>query len=195
MSGHVVLDVSMSLDGFIARPDDDPGVLHDWIFRDAETRPARRGDSVFAADPLLLESFENTGAMLMGRRTFDLGEEPWGADPPFMVPVFVLTHRARDPLVKGATTFTFVTGGVESEVERAREAAGGKDVGVMGAGVAQQVLTAGLLDEMHIHLGPVLYGEGVRLFEAFDTGHVGLELTRVIEGEGVTHLRYRVVGR
>jgi dihydrofolate reductase len=195
MSGRLILDVSMSLDGYIAQPDDDPGVLHDWVFRDAEARPARRGGGVFADDPVLLEYFERTGAVLMGRRTFDLGEGPWGDDPPFQVPVFVLTQDAHEPLDKGATTFTFVTGGLTAAVDGARIAAGDKDVGVMGASVAQQLLEAGLLDEVQIHLIPVLFGRGVRLFEPFESGHVALELTRLVDAPGVTHLRFGVAKR
>lgn len=186
--GKVVLDVSMSLDGYIAQPDDDPGVLHEWVFRDADTRPATRGDSVFADDPVLLEGFESLGAVLLGRRTFDLAEEPWGDDPPFQVPVIVLTHRPHETLVKGATTFTFVTEGLDVALSAARDAAGDKDVSVMGADTARQVLAAGQLDEMRIHLISVLFGEGVRLFEPFDTGHVELDLTRVIEAPDVTHM-------
>lgn len=189
--GDVVLDVSMSLDGFIALPSDDPGPLHDWVFRDAEATPYRRGGSTFSGDEILIESFDATGAVLMGRRTFDLAEEPWGEDPPFQVPVFVVTNRARDELVKGATTFTFVTDGLEAALERAQAAAGEKNVGVMGADVAQQLLRAGRLDEMQIHLAPVVLGEGIRLFEE-GAGPTGLELTRLIDAPGITHLRFRV---
>lgn len=189
--GDVVLDVSMSLDGYIALPNDDPGPLHDWIFRDAETTPFKRGGSTFSGDEVLIESFDATGAVLMGRRTFDLAEEPWGADPPFQVPVFVLTHRERDELVKGATTFTFVTDGLTDALERAKAAAGEKNVGVMGADVAKQLLRARLLDELHIHLAPVVLGEGIPLFEE-GAGPTELELTRLVDAPGITHLRFRV---
>jgi dihydrofolate reductase len=189
--GDVVLDVSISLDGFLALPNDDPGPLHDWIFRDAEANPLRLGGGTFAADEVLIESFGATGAVLMGRRTFDLGEEPWGEDPPFLVPVFVVTNRAHDQLVKGATTFTFVTDGLEAALERAKAAAGEKNVGVMGADVAQQLLKAGRLDELQIHLAPIVLGEGIRLFEE-GAGPTGLELTRLVDAPGITHLRFRV---
>jgi dihydrofolate reductase len=142
----------------------------------------------------------------MGRRMFSGGEGPWeddpnadgwwGDDPPFHHPVFILTHHARKPVTKeGGTTFTFVTDGIEAALEQARAAAGDKDVLVGGgANVAQQYLRAGLLDELQIHVVPVLLGDGVRLFE----NHLGsqqgeLECTRVIESPAVTHLRYRVV--
>lgn len=189
--GDVVLDVSMSLDGYIALPNDDPGPLHDWVFRDAEANPVRRGGATFAGDEVLIESFDATGAVLMGRRTFDLAEEPWGDDPPFQVPVFVVTNRAHDELAKGATTFTFVTDGLQAALERARAAAGEKHVGVMGAQVARQLLRAGLLDEVQIHLAPIVLGEGIRLFEE-GAGPTRLELTRLVDAPGITHLRFRV---
>jgi dihydrofolate reductase len=120
----------------------------------------------------------------------------WGDDPPFHHPVFVLTNHAREPVTKqGGTTFTFVTDGIESALEQARAAAGDKNVTVGGgANVAQQYLKAGLLDELQIHLAPILLGDGVRLFE----NHLGperseIECTRVIESPAVTHLRYRIV--
>lgn len=129
----------------------------------------------------------------MGRRMFDHGEEPWGDTPPFHVPVFVVTHRAREPLSKdGGTTFTFVTDGFESAVQQARAAVGDKDVLVAGGGnIIQQLLSAGLLDELQIHLIPVLLGDGTRLFAQAGSEPIQLEITRVIESAGVTHLRYR----
>jgi len=138
----------------------------------------------------------------MGRKMFSGGEGPWeedpnadawwGDEPPFGHPVFVLTHHEREPLEKGATTFTFVTGGIESALDQAREAAGDKDVGLAGgADVAQQYLRAGLVDEMQIHLAPVFLGGGVRLFEGVGPD-LRLEVTRVIESPAVTHVRYRV---
>jgi dihydrofolate reductase len=141
----------------------------------------------------------------MGRRMFSGGAGPWeddanangwwGDEPPFRKPVYVLTHHERDALVFGETTFTFVTDGVESAVEQARVAAGEKDVLVAGgAEAAQQVLGAGLLDEMQIHLVPVLLGGGTRLFESVVRPDAGLELSRVLDTPTATHLRYRVVG-
>jgi dihydrofolate reductase len=117
----------------------------------------------------------------------------WGDDPPFHVPVFVLTHHARETLVlKGGTSFVFVTDGIESAVAQAREVAGDKDVLAAGGGtLAQECLSAGLLDELQIHVVPLLLGDGVRLFDHLDS-LVELEATRVIESPTVTHLRYRV---
>lgn len=119
----------------------------------------------------------------------------WGDEPPFHTPVFVVTHHPREPLAKkGATTFTFVTDGIESALERARDAAGGKDVALAGgANVAQQFLAAGLIDEMTIHLVPVLLRAGARLFDGLGGADAGLECVRAIEAPAVTHLTYRVV--
>jgi dihydrofolate reductase len=129
----------------------------------------------------------------MGRRMFDHAEEPWGDDPPFHTQVFVLTHRAREPLVKeGGTTFTFVTDGIERALEEAKAAAGDKDVSIAGgANAIQQYLKAGLLDEMQIHVVPVLLGDGRRLFEDLGTEPIELEGIRVIDSKDVTHLRFR----
>jgi dihydrofolate reductase len=126
---------------------------------------------------------------------FDEGEVGWPDPPPFRAPVFVLTNRAREPWVRhGGTTFTFVTDGVESALEQASAAAGDKDVQIAGgADIIRQFVEAGLLDELQIHLAPVLLGEGVRLFEGIDPETVELERTRVIDSPRVTHLRYRVV--
>jgi dihydrofolate reductase len=189
----VYLDISMSLDGFITGPDegvekplgDDAGRLHDWM-------SAAKAD----ADAVVLdEVYARTGAILMGRRMFDVGVEPWGDPPPFHRPVFVLTHQARDPIpMEGGTTYNFVTDGIEAGLELAQAAAGDKDVGIWGgANTMRQYLKAGLLDEMQIHLIPVLLGEGVRLFEDLGRERIELERTRVIESPSSTHLRFRVV--
>jgi dihydrofolate reductase len=193
---NLTLDISMSLDGFIAGPNrslEQPlgeGGLHQWASAVASFR-ARHG---------------NTGATVMGRRMFSGGAGPWaddpnadawwGDDPPFHHPVFVLTHHARAPVTKqGGTTFTFVTDGLEAGLERARAVAGHKDVVVGGgANLAQQCIDARLLDELQIHLLPVLLGGGVRLFEKrMQAGRVELERTRVLKSPtGVTHLTYRI---
>jgi dihydrofolate reductase len=140
----------------------------------------------------------------MGRRMFSGGERPWeddpnadgwwGDDPPFHHPVFVLTHHPRETVAKqGGTTFTFVTEGIESALEQAKDAAGDRDVQVGGgADVAQQYLRAGLLDELQIHVVPLLLGGGVRLFEDLGPGRPELEITGVVESPAVTHLTYRV---
>jgi dihydrofolate reductase len=201
--GKVVLDITMSLDGLIAGPNDDVERLHEWLFtgttrtgsdRSASVLPGRESFRTSGGSTGVLdEAFRTTGAMVMGRRFFDIGEKPWGDDPPFHVPVFVLTHRPRETLIKGETTFTFVTEGIEGAIDAAKAAAGDQNVTVGGANIAQQCLKAGLLDEMQIHIVPVLLGDGIRLFERMDTGPTELEMTRVIEAPGVTHLRFRVV--
>ncbi len=138
----------------------------------------------------------------MGRRMADGGEVPWGDEPPFHAPVFVVTHRARETLVReGGTSFTYVTDGVKSAIEQARAAAGGKNVAIAGGGtLLQQVISAGLLDQLELHIAPVLLGGGMRLFDpaALDLAdHEGIELTptRVADTPDVTHVRYSVNGR
>jgi dihydrofolate reductase len=150
------------------------------------------------------ESLAAQGAVVMGRRMFSGGAGPWeddpnadgwwGDEPPFRVPVFILTHHAREPVTKqGGTTFTFVTDGIEPALEQARAAAGDRDVLVAGgADAVQQYLRAGLFDELQIHLVPVLLGGGVRLLDNLGA-RVGLELDRVVDSPAVTHLRYRVL--
>ncbi len=181
--GVVALDKTMSLDGFIAGPGDDVTRLFEWY---GGTPTKDIGDAL-----------EATGAVVMGRRSFNLIDSPEGWVTPdgthLPWPVVVLTHEHRPNVRKGATAFTFVTDGIESAVARAKAIAGGKDVGVMGAQIAQQCLKAGLLDEIHIHLVPVLLGAGVRLFDHLGPGHVELERIRVVEAPGVTHLSFRVV--
>jgi len=134
------------------------------------------------------------GAYVMGRRMFDEGEVGWPDPPPFGAPVFVLTHHLREPwLRQDETTFTFVTDGIESALEKARAAAGEKDVRIAGgANTVGQYLEAGLVDELQIHLAPVLLGEGVRLFDHVEAKRTELEKTRVIDSPGVTHLAYRL---
>jgi dihydrofolate reductase len=151
------------------------------------------------------ETLDRAGAVVMGRRMFSGGEGPWDADlnadgwwgdePPFHVPVFILTHHPRETVTKqGGTTFTFVTDGIEAALEQARAAAGDKDVALGGgADVVQQYVKAGLLDELQIHLVPVLLGGGVRLFDRLGPDPIELQATRVIESQSVTHLRFRVV--
>lgn len=203
---------SISLDGFTAGPDqstENPlGIggmrLHDWVFELAAWRRehGREGGVDNESTPVVEAANENVGAILMGRNMFGggpgpWGDEPWngwwGDDPPFHLPVVVLTHHQRPPLeCLGGTTFTFVTEGLEAAVERAREAAGGQDVAIAGgSSVARQCLAAGLVDELQLHLVPVLLGRGVRLF---DEPHASLELeqTAVVRAPGVVHLTYRL---
>jgi dihydrofolate reductase len=206
------LDISVSLDGFVAGPNptlEEPlgeggERLHEWVTRLASWRDVHghEGGERGPDDDVMAESIESTGAHLMGRRMFSGGSGPWaddpnsdgwwGDDPPFHGPVFVLTHHTREPVQKeGGTTFTFVTDGIEAALAAAREAAGEKDVLLAGgADVAQQYLRAGLLDELQLHVAPVLLGDGVRLFD--DVGPAQLELTRVVESPHVAHMKYRL---
>jgi dihydrofolate reductase len=203
--GTVHASLGMSLDGFVAGPNAGPNNplgdggmrIHRWVY-DLEgwrERQSLQGGKTNPDDEISRETYDRTGAFVMGRRMFDEGEVGWPDPPPFRAPVFVLTNRAREPWVRqGGTTFTFVTDGVESALEQARAAAGEKDVLVSGgANTVGQFVEAGLLDELQIHLAPVLLGEGVRLFEGIDPQSVELEPTRVIDSPRVTHLRYRVV--
>jgi dihydrofolate reductase len=163
----------------------------------------REGGEVNASTEVIEESLRNVGATIMGRGMFGGGPGPWdeadpwdgwwGEEPPFHTPVFVLTHHEREPLEKrGGTTFHFVSDGIESALEQAREAAGGKDVRLGGgADVAAQYLRAGLIDEFQLNLVPILLGAGARLFEGLGGADAELELDRVIDAPGVTHLRYR----
>jgi dihydrofolate reductase len=210
------LDISMSLDAFIAGPNQTLAQplgeggegLHEWAvaLQSWRERHGLSGGETSPDSEVVEETLRNTGATVMGRRMFSGGEgawedDPnadawWGDDPPFHHPVFILTHHPRETVTKqGGTTFTFVTGGIEAAFEQARAAAGDKDVAVAGgADVVQQYLKAGLLDELQLHVVPVLLGDGVRLFEDhLGTYQVELECTRVIQSPAVTHLRYRVV--
>ena len=194
--GKVTSEISMSLDGFITDPNasvgsplegNDPGRLSDWQF-DAKTKTETDA-------AIVDELYASTGAVLIGKRMFDVGFEPWGDPPPFRMPVFVVTHEAREPLpMQGGTTYTFVTDGIEAALELARAAAGDKNVGIWGgANIMRQYLKAGLLDEMQIHLIPVLLGGGVRLFEDLDPEGIELRRTSSIETPGATHFRFEVV--
>jgi dihydrofolate reductase len=193
-TGKVVLAMSLSLDGFIAGPNvaaEQPlgqGAerLHDWMFLGKTERQAAAFEE---------ESFKTIGAIIMGRRTFDVGVAPWGDNPTFHAPCFVLSAAAQDKIVKqGGTTYTFVTDGIESALAQARAAAAGKNVQLLGgANAAQQYLKAGLVDELQIHLVPILLGEGIRLFEHLGTKQIVLQQTGVSQSAGVTHLTFRVV--
>jgi len=199
----ITCDLSMSLDGYVAGPNqtlEEPlghggESLHEWAVRlkTFRERHGMEGGEPGPDNDILEETLDASGAVVMGRRMFSDGW--WGDEPPFRAPVFVLTHHAREPVQKeGGTSYTFVTDGLESALDEARAAAGRKDVQIGGgASVVQQALNSGLLDELNIHLVPVLLGTGgVRLLEGLQPAE--LELTRVIESPHVTHLRYRAKG-
>jgi dihydrofolate reductase len=209
---RVTCNLSMSLDGYVAGPNqtlEEPlghggGTLHEWAVRlkAFRERHGMEGGEPGPDNDIVAEWQDASGAVVMGRRMFSGGAGPWeddpnadgwwGDDPPFHSPVFVLTHHARETVQKeGGTSYIFVTDGLESALDQARAAAGGKDVQIGGgASVVQQALNGGLLDELNIHLVPTLLGAGgVRLLEGLQPRE--LELTRVIESPHVTHLRYR----
>jgi len=216
----VTAQMSVSLDGYYAGPRStaDPHDMAAWMegleapgfFRvtrwviDAiawRERLGFAGGEQSVNSRIVEETFAAAGAYVMGRRMFDGGEIPWGDEPPFRAPVFVVTHRDREVLERqGGTSFTFVTDGIERAVSLARAAAGGKDVAVAGGGtLLRQVLAAGLLDELELHIAPVLLGDGMRLLDGglgLDPRE-GIELTpvRVVETPEVTHIRYAVGGR
>ena len=205
--------ISVSLDGYVAGPnqsEENPlgeggEQLHEWAFELKAFREPHEmeGGTVNASTPVVEEERANVGAEIMGRGKFGPpGGGPWGAgswkgwwgaDPPFHKPVFVLTHHARAPLTLSDTTFSFVTGGIHAALEQAKQAAGGRDVIVGGgADAINQYLAAGLVDEVELHVVPVLLGDGARLFE--DVGpDVRLEQVRAVDAPGVAHLKYRVV--
>jgi dihydrofolate reductase len=207
----VRVHITGSTDGYVAGPNpslENPlgeggGSLHDWAFPLKAFREPHwmEGGEVNASTPVVEEALANVGAEIMGRGKFGGGPGPWGDDPwtgwwgeapPFHMPVFVLTHHEREPLTLSDTTFTFVADGIESALDQARKAAAGKDV-VIGGGASaiNQYLAAGLVDELELHIVPLILGGGARLFEGVDPG-LKLEQVRAIEAPGVTHLKYRV---
>ncbi len=201
--GKVVVDITTSLDGFVAGANDGPELplgeggerLHQWVYDLASWRePHGLAGGKANQDPEVLEeALGSAGAVVVGRRVFD-NAQGWGDNPPFHVPVFVVTHETRETEAKeGGTTFTFVTDGVERAVEQAKAAAGGKNVTVGGgASTIQQCLKAGLVDELQVHIAPLFLGEGIRLFDDLGAEQIELEGTRVISSPEVTHLRFRV---
>jgi dihydrofolate reductase len=192
--GLIYANMSMSLDGFIAGPHvsvangmgDGGEQLHDWMFA---------GKSDAEAEAWLAQQFESTGAVLMGRTMLDVGIGPWGENPVFHTPVFVVTHRSAEPVVKaGGTSYTFVTNGPDAALRMARAAAGEQDIRVEGgAAIVRVYLHAGVIDELRLHVVPILLGDGTRLFTG--PGDRAIELTAVdggVDAHGVTHLRCRV---
>lgn len=197
--GTVGAGFSMSLDGFIAGPNDDVQRLFAWMFSGDTDVKLSMGDRdiELKVSPQSAERFEEPtktiGAIVSGRRMFDVAGA-WGGKHPMDIPVVVVTHNPpQEWLNKAGSPFTFVTDGVESAVEKARKAAGDKNVGVGGADIMRQCLKLGLLDEIGIDLVPVLLGSGVRLFEHLGIEPIELEPTGVTEAPGVTHLTFRVV--
>ncbi len=203
MARKVFFNVSMSLDGFIA-PESPAELmgrqwmeLQRWIFPQRFFRENLKlggGGEEGRDNDILQETFERTGASVMGKRMFDAGEQMWPAEAPFHTPVFVVTHEKRDPWARpGGTTFYFVQDGVHAALDQAREAAGDRDVRIAGGGATiLEFMNAGLIDEFSIALSPVLFGSGTRLFEGVDAGRVALEPVRAEPSPRVTHLTYAV---
>jgi dihydrofolate reductase len=203
MAAKVFFSVSMSLDGFIApeSPEELMGKL--WMELQAWVFPLRffrenlklgEGGEEGRENDIATETYERTGASVMGKRMFEAGEHAWPEDAPFHTPVFVLTHEKRDPWQRlGGTTFHFVNDGIEAALDRARQAAGDRDVRIAGGGeTILEYLNAGLVDEFSIALSPVLFGAGIRLFEGVDAGRVALDLVRTEPSPRATHLTYAV---
>ena len=207
------MNITMSLDGFTAGPEqseENPlGIggeqLHEWLvpLRAFRETHGEQGGEVNPSNAIVEGWFENIGATVMGRSMFGGGPGPWsddpwmgwwGDEPPFHNPVFVITHHPRESVeMEGGTTFHFVTDGIESALTQAEEAAGGKDVSLAGgAGVAQQYLAAGLLDEIELSIVPLLLYRGVRLLDNLRGADIRLEQVRAVEAPGVTHITYRV---
>ena len=193
--GKVTLGISMSLDGFIAGPNDDVQHLFKWYFAGDKEIPVQGGRMTLKISResanLIEESIKTTGAMVAGRHMFDVAHA-WGGTPPF-APCFIVTHNPPQEWVKPGSPFTFITDGIESAIRQAKQAAGDKNVAVATATTTQQCLKAGLLDEIHIDLVPVLLGSGVRLFDYVGIEPIELEIAQVIPAAGVTHLAYRVI--
>ena len=189
--GKVVYDISMSLDGFVSGANvrleaglgEDGERLHDWGFKSTDPRNRK-----------IMEGWVNTGAVIVGRKTYDLSIQYWGADGPIYkarVPVIVLSHSVPNDVPEGSV-YTFVDS-VEAAFEKAQQAAGDKDIGVQGPDTARQLIQRGLVDEIFIHLVPVLFGSGTRLFEQSDGEHTSLEIIEVIQTAEAIHMRFRVV--
>lgn len=188
--GKVLLEMGVAVDGYVAGPDITPESplgrdgerLHEWMFAGRSSAESQRFET---------DHFEGIGALILGRRMTDVGIGPWGAEPTFHAPCFVVTHRAAETVVKqGGTSYIFVTDGIENARQCAREAAGSQDVLVNGgADIARQFLNAGLLDEVRLHLVPVVLGAGIRLFDGVSPD-VRLSPTSATTNALVTHVTY-----
>ena len=197
--GLVTTGFSMSLDGFVALPNNEIGPLFDWYFAGEQTLERASGDTTYKlssdSGEMLNEASKATGALIAGRTLFDF-THAWGGRHPLDVPVFVVTHNVEtvpDEWRREGSVFMYVTDGVESAIAQAQAVAGEKSVAIASTTIAQQAINAGLLDEIHIDLVPVLLGVGVRLFDHLNVAPIRLETPTVAEAAGVTHLTYRVI--
>lgn len=201
--GKVVFNMTMSLDGFVAGPNDNPDnglgdggdALFNWYFSGDTEVKISEGTPVLKVSKksakILKDSVKTYGAGVWGRRTFDIARA-WGGHPPGE-PCFIVTHHPPQEWIKEGSPFIFVTDGVESAIQQARQAAGDKDVVLCTASVLQQALKAGLVDEIYVDVAPLLLGKGVRLFDNFGSEPIELENIRAVEAPGVTHLGFRVL--
>jgi dihydrofolate reductase len=191
----VIANMSMSLDGFVADPSDGIEHLFGWYFNGDVTVPTANPNLTFrtseASAAHLRDAFASVGALIAGRRLFDVAGG-WGGRHPVDVPVFVVTHTVPDGWPRDDAPFTFVTDGIESALAQAKATAGEQVVAVASPNIAQQYLNAGLLDEISVDLVPVLLGKGIRFFDNLANTPIKLDDPRIIEGTGVTHLIYRV---
>jgi dihydrofolate reductase len=192
--GKVLAEMSMSLDGYVAEPDDGVGELHGWYVNGEVETPAAAGGFTFRTSPasaqILRDALADTGALITGRRNFDIADG-WGGNHPLGVPVFIVTHSTPDGWPRDDAPFTFMPG-VEQAVAAAQAAAGDKSVVIASPNIAQQALQLGLLDEIAISLVPVLLGDGIPLFAKHDAAPIALTDPDVVPGRGVTHLRFTV---
>ena len=196
--GKVVIDMSISLDGFITGPNDNPKqplgenaeVLHNWLFSGDQVSQVNDFFKLSKVNRAVLDkSLINAGAMIVGRGTYDIVNGWGGSHPNKGVPVFIVTHREPETIPEGTTPFTFVSDGVVSAVKKAKAVSGNKEIGIAGASVSQQCLKAGLVDEIFLHIVPVILGKGKRLFKELTS----LEIVEVINASDVTHIRYKVI--
>lgn len=203
MAGKVFFSVTMSLDGYIAPASPDDLMNEKWLKLQQWAFPLRAlrerlkigtGGEERRDNDIVRETFERTGAHIMGKRMFDAGEHAWPEEAPFHTPVFVVTHQKRAPWERpGGTTFHFVNDGIEAALALAREAAGDRDVRIAGGGMTiVEYLNAGLVDEFSLAVSPMVYGAGIRLFEGVDADRVELEPIRAEQSPRVTHLTYAV---
>ena len=193
--GKVITEFTISLDGFVAGPNDEADRIFGWYSSGDTDFPVPSSPMVFklsrASAKLLRESWGALGAIVTGWRDFDVSEA-WGGTSPLGAPIFIVTHSIPQEWAKDGSPFTFVTDGIESALAQARASASDKDVGISGTQITQQFLKAGLIDEIRLHLVPVLLGAGIRSFDHLQDENIALEKILVVDAPDVTHLRYRV---
>jgi dihydrofolate reductase len=192
---RVLAKFAMSLDGFIADPKDDVSRLYKW-FSNGDTPIQGAMGRVFMTSAVSAKNYteflESAGSFVTGRHDFD-ASDAWGGTAPMNVPTFIVTHNPPQEWLSADSPFTFITNGVDTAIEGAKQAANGKNVLVSGSKIVQQCLNLGLLDEIHIDLVPILLSDGIRLFDKLSPKPFDLEILEILEASGVTHLKYRVL--